>query len=395
MDSWNDRQIAHMRAGGNAALIQFFTKHGIQGQSIEVKYNTPEAEWYRLHIKAMIDGGDVPTLEQVRTQYAATNQATDSVHGSDTSSAADAAAARLREKFGAGGLGSSSNAPMPARGSGGHGAGSGVDFDAAGERAKDAAVQAWGFLRGAVQSGAAAAAASARTLQQRAEEGQWKERMASSVQSAKSSEFSQRVSHQANTFWTSASASASAWWTSASDAVQKMREDMATPQPTAGSPDLPPARLHVDATPSAPSTAAPSAHTQDDWLLQHGRTPDMPASSDDMVTGAPDVSSASPLPAASAPAAATAAAPTGQPAASAPAAVHTGDATPGMAALDDDWLDNWDDADMPGDSSGQQQPAASAPPAAAAAATATGQAEDGWEAELDDLMAGADGTENA
>ena len=42
MDAWKDREIAAMRAGGNARLNAFFAKHGVAG-SIAEKYATPAA----------------------------------------------------------------------------------------------------------------------------------------------------------------------------------------------------------------------------------------------------------------------------------------------------------------------------------------------------------------
>jgi ADP-ribosylation factor GTPase-activating protein 1 len=49
MDSWSDKQISMMRQGGNAKLQEWFDQHGIpRNSSITKKYNSPEAELFKL-----------------------------------------------------------------------------------------------------------------------------------------------------------------------------------------------------------------------------------------------------------------------------------------------------------------------------------------------------------
>lgn len=48
MDSWSDKQIKMMRAGGNQKLISWFESHGVTSdQRIAKKYHSPAAELFR------------------------------------------------------------------------------------------------------------------------------------------------------------------------------------------------------------------------------------------------------------------------------------------------------------------------------------------------------------
>jgi ADP-ribosylation factor GTPase-activating protein 1 len=61
MDSWTDKQIQSMRVGGNAKLIEWFQRKGVNPRaSISEKYYTPAAELYRLRLAAIRDGKPVP-----------------------------------------------------------------------------------------------------------------------------------------------------------------------------------------------------------------------------------------------------------------------------------------------------------------------------------------------
>jgi hypothetical protein len=61
MDSWSDKQIQSMRLGGNAKMIDWFKKNGVDPRaSIDEKYHTDAAELYRLRLAAMRDGKPVP-----------------------------------------------------------------------------------------------------------------------------------------------------------------------------------------------------------------------------------------------------------------------------------------------------------------------------------------------
>ena len=57
MDSWNDRQISCMRAGGNAKCIDFLNKYGIQKSTdIVRKYKAKAAMSYKEQLEAIVDG---------------------------------------------------------------------------------------------------------------------------------------------------------------------------------------------------------------------------------------------------------------------------------------------------------------------------------------------------
>ncbi|CAN0278753.1 unnamed protein product, partial [Discosporangium mesarthrocarpum] len=62
MDSWSEKQIKMMRAGGNQELIDWFEQHGIPRQErISKKYNSPEAELFRERLLATVEGRPLPT----------------------------------------------------------------------------------------------------------------------------------------------------------------------------------------------------------------------------------------------------------------------------------------------------------------------------------------------
>jgi hypothetical protein len=56
MDSWTDKQLSMMQAGGNGKARAFFRTHGIDGMGIKEKYNTKPAAMYREKILAQIEG---------------------------------------------------------------------------------------------------------------------------------------------------------------------------------------------------------------------------------------------------------------------------------------------------------------------------------------------------
>ncbi|CAM9207995.1 unnamed protein product [Chrysoparadoxa australica] len=62
MDSWTDKQIAMMRAGGNQKLLDFFAEHGVaQTLPIAKKYHHPAATLFRDRILATVEGRPLPT----------------------------------------------------------------------------------------------------------------------------------------------------------------------------------------------------------------------------------------------------------------------------------------------------------------------------------------------
>ena len=64
MDSWTDKQIRAMRAGGNKKMNDFLEKHGVpkmKASQIREKYDNDVAEHYRDIIEAARDGNPAPT----------------------------------------------------------------------------------------------------------------------------------------------------------------------------------------------------------------------------------------------------------------------------------------------------------------------------------------------
>lgn len=73
MDSWTEKQLASMKAGGNQSCIDFLSKHGVvvvvdttttsaaAAPSIKEKYDCPPAELYRQVLKARVEGRPEPT----------------------------------------------------------------------------------------------------------------------------------------------------------------------------------------------------------------------------------------------------------------------------------------------------------------------------------------------
>ncbi len=53
MDSWTEKQMGLMKAGGNEELRQWFNQHGVNNSgSIAEKYNSPVAELYKERLLA-------------------------------------------------------------------------------------------------------------------------------------------------------------------------------------------------------------------------------------------------------------------------------------------------------------------------------------------------------
>ena len=114
MDSWSKAQILKMQQGGNEKMLQWFAKHNIaRNLSIQEKYNTPEAELYRLRLDATVKGETPPDElpESSKKAYAASRG-----NGARTGETPverelrlrREAGGTLRAKFGKGGLKGSS-----------------------------------------------------------------------------------------------------------------------------------------------------------------------------------------------------------------------------------------------------------------------------------------------
>eukprot|EP00638_Chattonella_subsalsa_P005034 CAMPEP_0117744350 /NCGR_PEP_ID=MMETSP0947-20121206/6700_1 /TAXON_ID=44440 /ORGANISM="Chattonella subsalsa, Strain CCMP2191" /LENGTH=429 /DNA_ID=CAMNT_0005561269 /DNA_START=357 /DNA_END=1646 /DNA_ORIENTATION=- len=159
MDSWTDKQISMMRMGGNAALREWFTSKGVDNNMhIREKYNTPEAELYKERLLAKVEGRPLPTELPKREPrvaappHSAPGRQQTSVGGAPLShleripgeteeeyvarqlQLREEAQARLRAKFGPGGLGGGGSRmqgigsdPSYDPSAGGYGAGTGLD----------------------------------------------------------------------------------------------------------------------------------------------------------------------------------------------------------------------------------------------------------------------------
>jgi len=142
MDSWTDKQIAMMRAGGNANLRQWFTSKGVNNTlPIRQKYNTPEAELYKERLLATVEGRPLPSELPQRPASAAYDSSPNSAPGRQETTTPlshleripgesedqyvarqlrlrEEAQARLRAKFGPGGLAGAGGGRMQMQGIG-------------------------------------------------------------------------------------------------------------------------------------------------------------------------------------------------------------------------------------------------------------------------------------
>eukprot|EP00929_Paragymnodinium_shiwhaense_P062227 TRINITY_DN31066_c0_g1_i1.p1 TRINITY_DN31066_c0_g1~~TRINITY_DN31066_c0_g1_i1.p1 ORF type:complete len:427 (-),score=113.76 TRINITY_DN31066_c0_g1_i1:30-1310(-) len=61
MDAWKPSQLRMMELGGNRKLKVFFKEQGVpEAMPIALKYKTRAAEWYRKHLRALVDGTELP-----------------------------------------------------------------------------------------------------------------------------------------------------------------------------------------------------------------------------------------------------------------------------------------------------------------------------------------------
>eukprot|EP01067_Filipodium_phascolosomae_P001915 Filipodium_phascolosomae@DN2206_c0_g1_i1.p1 len=63
MDTWNQKQLDAVSNGGNGQLKTFFREMTIESMSIQDKYNTSAAKWYRERLKALVEGNSVLTVK--------------------------------------------------------------------------------------------------------------------------------------------------------------------------------------------------------------------------------------------------------------------------------------------------------------------------------------------
>eukprot|EP01038_Epipyxis_sp_PR26KG_P008669 gene8669-11712_t len=114
MDSWSDKQINMMRAGGNDKCIKFLKQYNVpKDLQIEKKYNSPAALLYRDRISAEVEGRPLPTELPVVASSSSSQsrhvaQGTDPLPGETEAEYVarqrllqEQAKERLRQKFGA------------------------------------------------------------------------------------------------------------------------------------------------------------------------------------------------------------------------------------------------------------------------------------------------------
>lgn len=111
MDSWNEKQINMMRAGGNDKCINFLKQYNIsKNVPIATKYNSPAALLYRDRILATVEGRSLPTELPKSNQGASSStvsQSTDPLPGESEQDYVarqrklqEEARERMRQKFG-------------------------------------------------------------------------------------------------------------------------------------------------------------------------------------------------------------------------------------------------------------------------------------------------------
>ena len=62
MDSWNEKQLALMKAGGNADLVAFWKRHKVDPRMPHnAKYHEPASELYKDRLRAKVEGKPLPT----------------------------------------------------------------------------------------------------------------------------------------------------------------------------------------------------------------------------------------------------------------------------------------------------------------------------------------------
>lgn len=60
MDTWKEKQLKSMELGGNSRLKALLDKYGLAKMSIPEKYNSQAAQYYREHLKALVEGTPDP-----------------------------------------------------------------------------------------------------------------------------------------------------------------------------------------------------------------------------------------------------------------------------------------------------------------------------------------------
>lgn len=142
MDSWTEKQISMMKAGGNDKCNAFLSQHGVaKNTAIAIKYNSPPALLYRDRISATIEGRPLPTQLPAAPAPASSSTSSEALPGESEAEYVarqrrlqEEARERMRAKFGASnGLNANGSGKMQGigsdssyRGCGGGGGGGGV-----------------------------------------------------------------------------------------------------------------------------------------------------------------------------------------------------------------------------------------------------------------------------
>jgi hypothetical protein len=62
MDQWNEKQLKMMSLGGNKNLNEFFSFYDLNEESVQTRYKTKAAEYYRQNVSTTrfaIGGGNI------------------------------------------------------------------------------------------------------------------------------------------------------------------------------------------------------------------------------------------------------------------------------------------------------------------------------------------------
>eukprot|EP00419_Tripos_fusus_P000705 CAMPEP_0172689700 /NCGR_PEP_ID=MMETSP1074-20121228/23334_1 /TAXON_ID=2916 /ORGANISM="Ceratium fusus, Strain PA161109" /LENGTH=478 /DNA_ID=CAMNT_0013509545 /DNA_START=59 /DNA_END=1495 /DNA_ORIENTATION=+ len=122
MDSWTPKQVAAMeQSGGNKSLVDFLASRGIdKNWPIAAKYNTKQAAYYKERLSRRLDGKTEPPPDPGRYDPVSGGDAqgaeplpgeTPEAYNARQARLREAAAERLRQKFGGGGMGGVGSSP--------------------------------------------------------------------------------------------------------------------------------------------------------------------------------------------------------------------------------------------------------------------------------------------
>eukprot|EP00752_Nemacystus_decipiens_P005143 g4667.t1 len=257
MDSWSEKQIKMMRAGGNQKLIDWFESHDITSdQRIATKYHSPAAELFRERLLATIEGRPLPTELPKRAPPSSSGGGgkygggfgngsgggggvdqrsmerlageTDSEYVARQTALRGEASARMREKFGGSnrmqGLGSDSSYNPASGGYGSGGGGGGLNADEIGGQIGALGQKSMRFLSDSFATLQTGVKETAHTL----EEQHIGQSLSSGIQNVtnklKDPELTQKVTASAAWGWGAISTQAGSLWSKAAETVGALSE---------------------------------------------------------------------------------------------------------------------------------------------------------------------------